>query len=294
MIKNLKDHLHYYFIPSEKNNFRAKTLHHDFLTYYLVLAFVLVFVMRNFGGNVNRILGIATDITAVKLNEFTNTQRQKNNLSPVVYNQKLSNAAKKKAEDMFEKNYWAHFAPDGRTPWDFILGSGYSYELAGENLAKNFLFSQNVVDAWMQSPTHRDNILRPEYTEAGYAVVNGVLNGEQTTLVVQIFGKPSAIPVADRPTSAPSPIAQQEEQVTGEGVSQILSSQKAVEASVPKTSVYFISLFVIFLSLVVAIDLYVASRMNIIRAHGKSLAHFIFLIAVLFGILLFITKGTII
>ncbi len=294
MIKNLKDRLHYYFIPSEKNNFRAKTLHHDFLTYYLVLAFVLVFVMRNFGGNVNRILGIATDITAVKLNEFTNTQRQKNNLSPVVYNQKLSNAAKKKAEDMFEKNYWAHFAPDGRTPWDFILGSGYSYELAGENLAKNFLFSQNVVDAWMQSPTHRDNILRPEYTEAGYAVVNGVLNGEQTTLVVQIFGKPSAIPVADRPTSAPSPIAQQEEQVTGEGVSQILSSQKAVEASVPKTSVYFISLFVIFLSLVVAIDLYVASRMNIIRAHGKSLAHFIFLIAVLFGILLFITKGTII
>ncbi len=294
MIDTFKKKLHYLFIPSEKNNFRAKTLHHDFLMYYLVLAFVFVFVMRNYGSTVSNVLGIATDITVEKLNEYTNEERQKNNLSSLSVNEKLSTAAYKKAEDMFQKNYWAHFAPDGHTPWDFVLGSGYSYEFAGENLAKNFLFSKNVVDAWMQSPTHRDNLLRPQYTEVGYAVVNGVLNGEQTTLVVQIFGKPSNIPLADRPTSAPIPPEEQIEQNPADNVPQILSSQKVVQASVPKSSVYFVGLFILFLTLIVMIDLYVASRMNIIRAHGKSLAHLIFLVAVFFGVLLFITKGAII
>lgn len=293
MIKNLKDRLNYLFIPSEKNDFRAKTLHHDFLTYYLVLAFVFVFVTRNFGADVTRVLGIATDITIEKLNEYANGERQKNNLSPLAYNPRLSEAAKKKAEDMFAKNYWAHFAPDGRTPWDYILDSGYSYELAGENLAKNFLFSRNVVDAWMQSPAHRENILRADYSEVGYAVVNGVLNGEQTTLVVQMFGKPSTIPIAKRPTSTPLQLQQEESPINTNFSSQILSSQKKIEATVPKGSVYFVSLFILFLTLVVTIDLYVASRMDIIRIHGKSLAHFIFLIAVFFGVLLFITKGAI-
>jgi hypothetical protein len=145
----------------------------------------------------------------------------------------------------------------------------------------------------MQSPAHRENILRPDYSEVGYAVVNGVLNGEQTTLVIQMFGKPSTIPIANRPTSRPSNVQLQESPVNTDTDSQILSSQKKIETTVPKGSVYFVSLFILFLTLVVMIDLYVASRMNIIRIHGKSLAHFIFLIAVLFGVLLFISKGAI-
>ena len=138
MINNIKERLHYFFIPSEKNNFRAKTIQHDFLTYYLAVAFLFVFIIRGFGGTVSHVLGIATDITVDKLLEYTNEERQKNNLPVLSYNQKLSDAAAKKAADMLAKNYWAHFAPDGGTPWDFILNSGYSYELAGENLAKNF------------------------------------------------------------------------------------------------------------------------------------------------------------
>ncbi len=296
MVKNLKDYLHYLFVPSEKNNFRAKTLQHDFLTYYLVLAFAFVFIFRNFGGSISHVLGVATDITTNKLYEYTNDERQKNNLPTLAYNQKLSEAAYKKAEDMFQKNYWAHFAPDGRTPWDFILNSGYSYEFAGENLAKNFLFSKNVVDAWMQSPTHRENILKPEYSDVGYAIVNGVLNGEQTTLVVQMFGKTSPNPVANakvipKPQVLPKST---EPQGVSEMNSNILKNEQTLgTTTTPRLSVYVISLFVVFLTLIIAIDFYVASRLNIVRIHGKSLAHFIFLIAIFFGLLLFITKGVI-
>src|SRR3972149_9762200 len=106
---------------------------------------------------------------------------------------------------MFQENYWSHYSPDGKTPWDVILGAGYKYEYAGENLAKNFLFSNGFVDAVMNSTTHRDNLLKKEYTEVGYAIVNGTLNGEQTTLVVQEFGKPmtSVSQAAEKVQNAP-------------------------------------------------------------------------------------------
>lgn len=288
MIKNFKEYLHYLFVPSEKNNFRAKTLQHDFLTYYLALAFTFVFLVRNFGAPISHVLGIATDITVNKLLEYINKERQKNDLSPLSYNQKLSDAARKKAEDMLAKNYWAHFAPDGRTPWDFILGAGYSYEFAGENLAKNFLFSKNVVDAWMQSPTHRENILRSDYTDVGYAVVNGVINDEPTTLVVQMFGKPSL--------SQPQiqELSRVEKQSLPSFNTNILATKQSGQPTTASgLSVYAVYLFLFFLTMVVAIDFYVASRLNVIRIHGKSLAHFIFLVAVFFGLFLFISRGTI-
>ena len=67
---------------------------------------------------------------------------------------------------MFSKNYWAHFAPDGSTsPWDFIHQSGYNYIFAGENLAKGFTDANSVVAAWMNSPSHRENILSNKYKD---------------------------------------------------------------------------------------------------------------------------------
>src|SRR3989339_1732527 len=189
-MEKIKTFIHRLFIPHEENNFRAKSLHTDFLTVYLVIAFLMMILFKQ--GNIHDVLGFATDISVDKLYQLTNEQRQKNNLPSLSLNSALSLAAQRKAENMFQENYWSHYSPDGKTPWDFILGAGYQYEYAGENLAKNFLFSNGVVDAWMNSTTHRDNLLKKEYTEVGYAIVNGVLNGEQTTLVVQEFGKPLA------------------------------------------------------------------------------------------------------
>ena len=285
-MEKIKTFIHRFFVPHEENNFRAKSLHTDFLTVYLVIAFLMMIAFKQ--GSIHNVLGFATDITIEKLAQLTNEQRQKNNLPPLTINSTLSLAAQKKAENMFQENYWSHYSPDGKTPWDFILGAGYKYEYAGENLAKNFLFSNGVVDAWMNSTTHRDNLLKREYTEVGYAIVNGVLNGEQTTLVVQEFGKPLAS------SFAPAAVeASETTQVVP--VEQQIVAQKVVQ---PKVSAFKFSfnlnvIFMAFLLLALALDFYFASKFNVIRIAGKNTAHILFVIFILIGLFMS-TIGTII
>lgn len=135
------------------------------------------------------VLGFASNITAKDVFESTNAQRLKAGLPPLRWDDTLAAAAARKAQDMFAKGYWAHVAPDGVTPWSFVLKSGYDYLYAGENLAKDFQLSDDVVNAWAASPSHRENLLSSRYQDMGLAVVNGVLNGFETTLVVQFFGE---------------------------------------------------------------------------------------------------------
>ncbi len=290
-MKAILDFFHHLFVPKEGNNYRAKALHTDFLTYYLLFAILLTFSFKNLGGDLRNVLGFATDITIDKLYQLTNDVRQKNNLSNLGYNEKLSAAAYKKAQDMFAKNYWAHYAPDGATPWDFILASGYQYEYAGENLAKNFLFSQGVVDAWMNSPTHRENLLRKDYTEIGFAVVNGLLNGEETTLVVQMFGKP----LTYQATKQPETPVQKEPAVPVAQPKEAILAKKSTSTKVSPINLPFdINLiFLAFLFIALLMDFYFAAHFNIIRISGKNLAHLIFVGFIFLG-LLFLTRGSII
>lgn len=264
-------------------------LHNDFLTFYLLLAFLFVFVIRNFSPQLTNILGFATDITANKLYELTNKQRLKNNLSAFSYSDELALAAYAKAQDMFGKNYWAHFSPDGNSPWAFILSSGYRYEYAGENLAKNFLFSDNVVDAWMDSQTHRENILRSEFTDVGFAVVNGVLNGEETTLVVQMFGKPSSTQITAQAEEKQPPVK------TVTAAENVLSNQaeQKPQVNLTKISFDFTYLFIVFLLIALVVDFYFATKLNILHFHGKNIAHLIFLASIFLGLWLFFSKGAI-
>ncbi len=185
--------LRHFFVPYLSNNHRAKALHLDSM-----LCYVLIFAIFNFGVRIMHrefpnVLGYATDIRVDQLLGGTNAKRQELGLSPLTYNVTLSQAAALKAQDMFANDYWAHNSPEGKTPWTFIQQAGYTYTVAGENLAKNFSTSQGVIDAWMASPTHRDNIIKPAYQDIGFAIVNGVLNGEETTLVVQMFGASEAL-----------------------------------------------------------------------------------------------------
>lgn len=272
-MEKIKTFIHRLFVPHEENNFRAKSLHTDFLTVYLVIAFLMMMVFKQ--GNIHNVLGFATDISIEKLNQLTNEQRQKNNLPSLTVNSALTLAAQKKAENMFQENYWSHYSPDGKTPWDFILGAGYKYEYAGENLAKNFLFSNGVVDAWMNSPTHRDNLLKKEYTEVGYAIVNGVLNGEQTTLVVQEFGKPM---IAGETTQNIPVIEKSAEQI----VVQEAPAPKKVNALNLSFNINII--FMIFLVMALGFDFYFASKFNIIRIGGKNTGHLIFIVFILIGL----------
>lgn len=119
---------------------------------------------------------------------LTNQQRTEHGLKALTYNAKLHDAAEAKAKDILNKGYFEHVSPQGKTPWMFIDEAGYNYTKAGENLAIDFTTVEGPIPAWMASPGHRANILKPEYKEIGIAEATGMYNGRETTVVVQMFG----------------------------------------------------------------------------------------------------------
>lgn len=125
------------------------------------------------------------------LTDMTNESRGSNNERPLEPSPILAEAAKFKAEDMAENGYFAHVSPDGKEPWYWLSMAGYDYDYAGENLAVNFADSKDVVDAWMKSPSHRENILNINFTEIGIATATGTYEGREALFVVQFFGRPT-------------------------------------------------------------------------------------------------------
>ena len=281
-----------FILPSEDNNYRAHLIRHNSLALYLVIAICFSLLMR-YSGSFRSVLGFATDITTNRLFYLSNEQRSKQGLQKLRYSEQLAEAAQKKAEDMFSKNYWSHYAPDGTAPWNFIKSTGYSYVYAGENLAKNFLFSDAVVDAWMNSPTHKENMLRKDYEEVGLAIVNGILNGEQTTLVVQMFGTPAEIQEVSRLTEPPV-VANAIHTELPTGSRSVLAEKtfkNPFRLSVPYVTIIGI---IMLLALLFIIDLGIAVRWNLVRINGTSIGHLLFLGAILVGITLIITRSGII
>lgn len=182
------NYLRHLFTPHHTNNHRPKILHHQSIAILIVVLLGLIFVMKPIGQSYPSVLGISSNISTQDLLVLTNQRRSENGLPPLSFNAQLSNAASAKASYMFEKNFWAHVAPDGTTPWYFIKNAGYSYLYAGENLARGYNSSSDVINAWMASPTHRDNMLSSNYKEVGFAVATGNLTGSDTVLVVEEFG----------------------------------------------------------------------------------------------------------
>lgn len=133
---------------------------------------------------------------------LVNQQRTAAGVAPLTSNPRLVSAAHSKSVDMFTKDYWSHNAPDGSEPWHFFHENGYSFKYAGENLAKNFQDAAGVVSGWMNSPSHRQNILSPNFTEIGLTAEPGILQGEQTMLVVAHFGAQKEQKPAPAPASA--------------------------------------------------------------------------------------------
>ena len=277
------------------------------LAYYLVIVMMVSVLFSYVGPNPGGVLGFATDIKIEELMAKTNEERSTHGLQVLSYNAQLSEAATQKAHDMFTKNYWAHFAPDGTSPWSFILGSGYQYELAGENLAKNFVFSSGVVEAWMNSPSHRANILKPEYTEVGYAVVNGTLNGEETTLVVQMFAKSltQSGSLLTQKVQAAETVMKQADNKQVVTVPEVASNQETATVVIPNSEPYTAGvntfpaffginmLFFAFIGLVLIFDLIYAAKLNILHLNGKHITHLLYIGFIAAGISMVILKGAI-
>lgn len=322
--------LKHLFLPHHTNNHKAKILHPSGITFVIIALLIIESSLSVFSKMRPDILGFAADISVPKLLEDTNKKRLDNGLPPLVMNDELSQAAAGKAADMFGNNYWAHVSPSGKTPWDFIVGAGYSYIYAGENLAKDFQDSQGVVDAWMNSPSHRENLLQPKFQEIGFAVVNGRLNGEETTLVVQMFGTRNAVtssssspsapannqpavgnaaPVASAPVEAapeiPAPVispVQTAEKVKYRpevlNIKPQLNNADVVERPKPKYDLLSLSKKLmtgtaLVLIIILGIDAIVVSRKKIVRISGSSFAHLLFLTTLLAAVWL-IGRGSVI
>jgi hypothetical protein len=131
---------------------------------------------------------LAKEINIANVLELVNEARQKNGVATLDENQKLDKIAADKLEDMVKNNYFAHTSPKGVNPWFWYEKNSYDYKYAGENLAINFMRAEDQQDAWMKSPTHRKNILNPNYQEIGVAVGAGEVNGQLGIIAVQEFG----------------------------------------------------------------------------------------------------------
>lgn len=121
----------------------------------------------------------------------TNTQRVRAGAASLHLSEALNRAAEQKAQGMFARQYFSHVSPDGKDAGDFVKAAHYASLRVGENLAVgNFANDEALVQAWMESPGHRANILEPRYTEIGIAAVPGMFEGRQTWMAVQVFALP--------------------------------------------------------------------------------------------------------
>ncbi len=127
------------------------------------------------------------------LNEETiislvNQHRAEMGVSELKSNDVLASSAQLKAEDMARKSYFSHINPEGLDAWHWFDRAGYDYRFAGENLGVNFRTASGLMNGWMNSPTHRENILNGNYLEIGIGVAEGTYKGKSTIFVVQHFG----------------------------------------------------------------------------------------------------------
>src|SRR3990172_8633047 len=112
--------LKHLFIPHESNNQKARVLHSSSLV-LIALFLIGSQVVFSFGQKTfPDILGYAANISPSEVIRLTNVQRAANGLGPVTENGTLDSAALAKGNDMLAKGYWAHFAPDGTSPWSFF------------------------------------------------------------------------------------------------------------------------------------------------------------------------------
>lgn len=112
------------------------------------------------------------------IHEETNDRRRKHSLDSLAYSNHLSTIAMHHSRDMAHRGYFAHTNPDGQAAIDRYREYGHSDRSAGENIAKIYPdrtasaeeAARTVVDEWMASPGHRENVLRDRFEREGLGV----------------------------------------------------------------------------------------------------------------------------
>ena len=150
-----------------------------------IFVFELIFILP--ASNILQRNGFLASVLPAVLIDYANEDRTAENLTPLRLNNLLSQAAQMKAEDMARRGYFSHDGPNGEKPWTWLDRVGYDYAYAGENLAVNFFDSKQINDAWMNSPAHKENILKNNFEEIGIGVASGNYEGRSSVFVVQFF-----------------------------------------------------------------------------------------------------------
>ena len=272
-----RHHLSHWLIPHESNNQRAKLLHPSSLAIVIGLFLLFQISLRVFSTAFPQILGYASRIPPEEIVRLTNIERTNRGLPDLKINPQLSAAASRKAADMFAKNYWAHVSPSGTQPWFYITDSGYQYRYAGENLARDFSDSATVVKAWIASPSHKENLLSSRYQDIGVAVVDGNLEGHDTTLVVQMFGTQISAPSAVTQTASYTVSA------AAPAPPPTVLAAKPLTSPFDLTKTFTIALLALF-AVVLAIDLAVVHYKGLVRWTSKSFAHLAFVVILIVAV----------
>jgi len=131
-----------------------------------------------------------SDITAETILAAMNEHRARHELAPLSTEVRLTSAAKDRMRDMEDLGYWAHESPEGRSPFFWVRYRAYRFTMVGENLARGYETASLLVDSWMDSPGHRNNILGVEYRDVGIAIIDGGTTGRfPGRSVVVLFGR---------------------------------------------------------------------------------------------------------
>lgn len=276
---------------------------------YLQIALVFTVALYAVKLKAPQILGEIT-FSADQIITLTNTKRVENGLGELTFNPLLAQAASAKAQNMLAEDYWAHNSPSGKTPWSFITAAGYKYIFAGENLARDFNDPEAVVNAWMDSPSHRSNLLDSNFKEIGVGVASGTLTGRDGILVVQHFGAgisqiPTPQSVAQSPASpvpspkaivagspSPSPITVAQAPSQGLSLNQVQPGQGqsfSQEATVLATRQFQIAkgaafVLVAFIFVLFLLEVIITARRAKVSLRSGVLAHLILLGFILFAL----------
>lgn len=264
--------LSHFFLPHPHTHKKAYLISLKALVVYILLFFGLHISLNTLALIQPGVLGINSKVDKSEIIRLTNIERQKKGVGEVKESHLLNKAALEKARNMFEEDYWAHYSPSGKDPWGFITGAGYKFSYAGENLARNFYTSEEVVEAWMDSPTHMENLLNPKYQDIGIAVLEGTLKGKPTVLIVQEFGSPvEYLAINDNQSSKKSiTLSQETSQPPALGVTTQPSRPLIDSFAVTKV----IGLIIIgFVAALLVIDFLIIKKRGVFRISGRHLPH---------------------
>jgi uncharacterized protein YkwD len=126
------------------------------------------------------------DREVVSFVKLMNAHRISLGLPALVWDSRLAAVAQAHSRDMFDRHYFSHTSPDGRSTWDRLAARGVTYSRAGENIAWGQGTGRAVLTAWLRSPGHRANIENGSYTRHGV--------GRVGTYWTHVFIRPTRAP----------------------------------------------------------------------------------------------------